>query len=251
MTNYIKDIQGSLEFLQLPYEISEVTPGDGNCFFHAIISQLHFQNDYTFDNHLQLRKKLVLYMATNARLNENPYFKVAKEIYIEEKRIGNETDKITWQRLLNHMNKSGTWIEDIFINGCASFLDRTIKITSNTQTIIFPWHSIDPLEKSKKWRFPLTLATIPHIHFQSIVPKKVCTSTCLGCGKLDLNMVEHIKIRSQCSDFVSEFQLPSSSTTANKEHFTATSMPLSYTWRWQLLFPCTYFTITSSGRLYI
>ena len=227
MTNYVKNIQGSLEFLQLPYEISEVTPGDGNCFFHAIISQLHFQNDYTFDNHLQLRKKLVLYMATNARLNENPYFKVAKEIYIEEKRIGNETDKITWQRLLNHMNKSGTWIEDIFINGCASFLDRTIKITSNTQTIIFPWHSIDPLEKSKKWRFPLTLATIPHIHFQSIVPKKVCTSTCLGCGKLDLNMVEHIKIRSQCSDFVSEFQLPSSSTTANKQHFTATSMPSS------------------------
>jgi len=170
----VKAIECSLKNLQLPYRITEITPGDGNCFFHALISQLHHQEDYTFENHLQLRKKLVSYVANNATLNANSVFKWAKKLYIKEKRLKKETYKTAWEKILANMNQSGTWVDDIFILACANFLERIIKLTSDKHTLNHPWNSIEPFKKPNQWTFP------------------------------DLNMVEHIQTNSQCSDFVSE-----------------------------------------------
>jgi hypothetical protein len=83
------------------------------------------------------------------------------------------------------MKRDGVWAEDIFILCAASFLKRDIYITSAQQNERHPW-LIFKSPTQTAWKFPITMAMIPHQHFQSIEKQTLDTHGeywCLGCGQ--------------------------------------------------------------------
>jgi hypothetical protein len=134
-----QSIGQALVDLELPYVNDVPTPGDGNCFFHGIMQQLHFEENYQFASHLHLRRALVEFVAHDALLLENESYVIARNNYILNKRTANETDDAAWMRVLTEMSRDGTWIEDVFVVCMAIFLQRRIMLTSPAHNKRNPW----------------------------------------------------------------------------------------------------------------
>ena len=150
--------------LGLPYVPDDPTPGDGNCFFHAVMQQLQRESDCPFISHLDLRRKLVEFVANDEQIRENEGYRVSREQYIQNHMIDGESSDATWMRCLDQMSQDGVWAEDLFITSMAIFLKRRICLTSNNQSVRNPWIVFNgetgPVEM---WKSPLTIGMVPNV----------------------------------------------------------------------------------------
>ena len=134
----------------------DMTPGDGNCFFHAIMDQislLGIQNAPPC--HQTLRQAVCQYLA-NLPEGMNDY---VEELYGEE----------GIEKLIEKFSKDGEWVEQEMIQATAYFLNRNIVIYSPdgqtlSQTKMQGGEGADELE---------SLSIFYHsYHYQSIYQKE-------------------------------------------------------------------------------
>ena len=143
---------------RLPFVCDNPTPGDGNCFFHAILQQLIRESDNRFNSHIVLRQQLVEYVANEELLQANETYCVARTVYIEERRRDGESVDAAWVRLLYLMGQDGIWVEDVFILCMALFLRRRICLTSVHSSQHNPWFVFDGSRPEEDgWKAPITL----------------------------------------------------------------------------------------------
>ena len=217
MTNQalVPTFEQVLHNFALPYHLDQPTPGDGNCYFHAILQQLHHYNDTTYSSHTQIRHELVsfvakLYERTLREPNEADNASVSSVIkaYIHTQMHDQETDEQTWHRLLTEMATENTWVQDIFISLTCQFLERSVFITSHTQSRQHPWLKFPFTSSNGQYKTPITLIMIPQVHFQSILPVVSPQETntleyrCLGCGKTSTTSIKyHFRFSPTCKFF--------------------------------------------------
>ena len=90
---------------KLPYEVREITPGDGNCFFWAILDHLKTINHEKASlHHLELRRQIVEFIRRN-EYNEN------SELFKNELFQGEKEDKIVQISTGNDIYGSASWNE--------------------------------------------------------------------------------------------------------------------------------------------
>ena len=218
MASFVPRVEQCLHDFQLPFVVRDITAGDGNCFFRAIIQCMRDHNDQTFNDHMHVRKELVHFIATNRLLQQNEQFRVARLHMISQKRKENEMPGMTWTRILFDMSQNGTWAEDLFITCTAQFLHRDIKITSCQQSRQFPWLTFKPIVQPLVWKPPLTLAMIPQVHFQCLSRSLGNTNVCLGCGQhCTFGIRRHLGQVQQCKDFYDRPQLARDAAQAAKD----------------------------------
>ena len=174
---YLETIENVLKKLSLPYVLDKPTPGDGNCFFHAVIAQMSRASVARFlpdrvkhiDSHLLLRKHVVQFMRDNDSFNSLESIKIMKVLLCEDFGKIGETPEAAWSRYLSEMSKQSCWAETLTIVGTAVFLQVNIHLVSKEQSKLHPWNKISCFHETNCP--PLTIAYIPQEHFQSIIPK--------------------------------------------------------------------------------
>ena len=208
VSNLTQSIQNGISALGIPYCVDNETIGDGNCFFRAVLQQLHRGDNFQYQSHRELRMKVVDYVERDIQLQHNDVFQTGKQQYIIERKYGNESNEQAWQRLLIEMRCCGKWADDIFILCTALFLQQNIKVTSCLQNKLHPWTTFYGSSSMNSWKPPLTLGMIPNVHFQSIIPNNDITkdndkscSTCLSCGATyKSSVLYHLRHHPNCGD---------------------------------------------------
>ncbi len=204
----------------LPYKCVNQTPGDGNCFFHAISE--NFSTDRMLstisptiqrivrDPH-ELRNALCKFcisaefLESDFMINVNTYLisHYGEDVNIES----------TWLQLVLDMTTDGCWAYDIFIEAMAKFLNKNIFVISQngTYTIGGNWNNpaVDP---------PVTIVHLPD-HFQSAqkvdLPetfvdnddKNILEKSCRGCNKSFKNLNLHLTRMPRCRQYYSPREL--------------------------------------------
>ena len=125
-----KEIMMMVRRLGLPYEMDEVTLGDGNCFPLAILQQCKRRDIYT---NLENSIKQVTGQKDPSVLRRAVYqfIKNSKDPQIIEFKLNYEElvapiYKKTWQTYWTEMLTNRTWAESIFIQATAWFLKLDI-----------------------------------------------------------------------------------------------------------------------------
>ena len=147
--DWVNTINAQLRTFQLPFVCGQPTPGDGNCFFHAIVDQLQRQDvkqsiigDPQQYTHLTLRASVVNFMETNAEFNNDEMIQMQKMVLIQDTQRPGETEENTWLRYLSSMKLLGTWADSLAILATALFLQKNIFLTSCEQREKDPWNAI-------------------------------------------------------------------------------------------------------------
>ncbi|XP_057310732.1 uncharacterized protein LOC130648690 [Hydractinia symbiolongicarpus] len=118
----------------------ELTIGDGNCFYRAVVQQLNrpeirqiVSPELHFQNHLQLRAAVVKFVRKNSNLsifqNNRDFLSISPE---------------EWERDLQIQSRSTVDVVEIFIRAASIMLGVNILITSDTSTAIHPYTLISP-----------------------------------------------------------------------------------------------------------
>ena len=127
---------------------STQTPGDGNCFYHAVVECLKHKSSPININHTDLRNSVVDYVRCN-RISE------FVTTWLQQN-INCDLDFV-----LEKQGHEGEYANELFIRGTSLFLDIAILFTRSTSTLFFhmmyfgrwnQYHQINP------WR--ITLASI-------------------------------------------------------------------------------------------
>lgn len=120
----------------------EITPGDGNCFYHAILQQIHrFEEIDSMisltptPTHLQLRQIVCEYVRNNQ--NEIRYICEYREFY--DTTIQYEYN-LSWNDFLNQQMNNGVYATELFIKTAAVLLGCKIHITSEMCTTTHPYN---------------------------------------------------------------------------------------------------------------
>ena len=145
-----------------------ITPGDGSCFYHAIIDQvrnrpevsrlLRQNTDVTsaIVDHLSLRKAVVKF--TDERERELGAF--IDFLYDDE--------EISFKTLIERQNTPPTFARDVFLDSTAMLLGVDIWMISRENSVEHPYTKISCGRPSADAR--IVLGYIPDIHFQSLYP---------------------------------------------------------------------------------
>ena len=156
------------------FYVETKTPGDGNCFYHAVLDQIkHNPRIYDTLSEIgqqcttahQLRVNCNQYINCSQLLHQNETFLNVQMVIIDELRATNPakypaniTDDEVWTMHTVQRSKSGVYAEDIFITYMATFLRKDIVITAASNPHI--WTILHSFSGSSGP--PITLASNTH-----------------------------------------------------------------------------------------
>ena len=156
----------------------EVTPGDGNCFYHAILQQLQ-RSEIVAEHHpshlnlnplptyLELRAAICEYVQQNQ--NSIPYIQQYHTFYINELY---EEYNMTWDNFLIEQTHSGVYATELFIKTTTVLVGINICITSEYCTQQHPYNIVTSTWSDEETHHvnSLLLGNISGLHFQSLIP---------------------------------------------------------------------------------
>ena len=172
-----KEIMMMVKKLELPYQMDEVTLGDGNCFPLAILQQCNRQD---------IKKSLACSIKSIIEQNNPTLLRRAVYNFIESSQDHQVLDfklnyekivapiyKKTWNMYWNEMLSNHTWAESVFIQSTAWFLNLDIVIITTTNTKEQPYLTI--CGHLKNLNLPCTgekivLGCKANVHYQSLLP---------------------------------------------------------------------------------
>ena len=202
----------------LPYVYFSLTPGDGACWFNAIVEifqLVKFKNFLSNDvqravtNPLILRHRIIDFIAHFD--NNNPDFVNLKNAQISTLLLnshGEQNPNVLWFNFLNNMREPFEWACDIILQMTAWYLQVNIKMISLDVSRRYEYSlpSLNPTEKE-------ICIGYSNNHFQSLIPIDYLAveKICLGCKKSFKNIVLHLNKAELCknifcySNFISKF----------------------------------------------
>lgn len=140
------------------------TAADGNCFYHALVDQIHrdtildrINPNLRFGDHYLLRLAVVSYVRQNQFTAQ----------YIQNFRRLSALDDNQWEQILMLQERNGTFASAIFCHTAAIMLNVEIKITTLTSTEQHPTYALNSEATSGA---TMILSNITNFHFQSLVP---------------------------------------------------------------------------------
>eukprot|EP00111_Clytia_hemisphaerica_P009342 TCONS_00027422-protein len=161
-------------FIGLDVSHHSPTPGDGNCFFHAIVEQIHratvyerLPEDRRYTDIGELRKAVVKFLKDMQpgtdfyHIVQN--FGLQNVIMQDQINLGGDQ----WEIFLANQEKNAVYAEYILCLATAYYLDVNICITCETSTQDRPYFDLNPAASSGIEMF---LASSNNDHFQSLVP---------------------------------------------------------------------------------
>ena len=162
------------------------TPGDGNCFYRAIIEQIRDRSDLgdmtrlrlRFSNHHILRQSVVEFVRSQSELDQPPYYVSHYKTLFE----GGVLDipgarGFTWDELLNQQARDTIYATELFIKATAVMLGKDICVNSPSCDINSPFNRIScfwdrqlQFDANMTLSAYLLLASVNNNHFQSLLP---------------------------------------------------------------------------------
>ena len=173
------EIKQAIKRCGLNLQLDKLTPGDGNCFSHAVIQQVQRSDIRSTLNkrtqkvlnsiqpYLELKQGVKNFMLSTKNITVNA-FKVEFE-----KTVG-LAEQVSWGNFWKRHLEDKEWADAIFIQGTAYFLEKDIHIFHTSATHDQPFS--DPVSGSLETRggtcpgAPLLLAYIDGLHYQSVLP---------------------------------------------------------------------------------
>ena len=169
-------LTSAIQRCSLQLKLDDKTEGYGNCFPYAIVQQCRRPEIRTWlqenkpqaivNFHSTLRKKI-----TNFALkSRHPTISDFKTKYDQ---ILKQDNRKSWTEYWNEMAQDGTWIDYLFVQVCAWYmeLDMLILTTSSTPTdpFIFISGNFNNIPASVTGP-PLLLGNYTNVHYQSLLP---------------------------------------------------------------------------------
>ncbi len=185
MTSFLPRVKAVLSRSNLPFKYKNATPGDGNCFFHAIIDQLQRQDMqgtishnilHYCHNHTTLRKAVVSFIRTDIELKSSENFNNLKLVAMEE--YGSSS----FESYLTSMSQDGTWADTLTIYSTSIFLKKDISLAVDSRPGADPWQTFSGGGTCSGAPPVITLVYLHNIHFQSIHPLEM-SNICRHCAK--------------------------------------------------------------------
>ena len=177
--SFEEEVKQAIKRCGLNLQLDEPTPGDGNCFSHAIIQQaqrsdlrstLNKRTQKVLNSiqpYLELKQGVKNFMLSTKNIVVNA-FKVDFE-----QTVG-LAEKVSWGNFWKRHLEDKEWADAIFIQGTAYFLEKDIHIFHTSATHAQPFS--DPVSGNLENRggtcpgAPLLLAYIDGLHYQSVLP---------------------------------------------------------------------------------
>ncbi len=163
---------------QLPFILDRLTPGDGNCFSHAVLAQLKRKEIYEMlsenikkianKGHVQYMKICVCQFALQF---QHPRMIQFKQSYIDHVQ---PVDKVTWNQYWLRAQALGKWADNLFVQVTAWLCNTDIIILSTSNTLTRPYITISgnlDNEDIATRSPPLILGTKTNLHYQSLLPE--------------------------------------------------------------------------------
>ena len=178
----------------LPLKMDTRTVGDGNCFPRAVTQQCQraAMAINTVRDHKDLRKKLCKFMVET----ELQVVQVMKRLWEVSGGV-EEPWEAYWQR----MSGDKVWVESMFIQGMAWYLERDIHLIMDCATPANPW--MEPISGNRDGSGSacpggfLILGYHRGLHYQSLLPLDEQT---FRPGALQPMTLEEIMKRAQCRE---------------------------------------------------
>lgn len=163
------------------------TPGDGNCFYHAIIEQICDRIDLgevsvelrlRYPNHHILRQSVVEFVRTQSELDQPPYYLNHYKMLFEGGVIDVPgAQGFTWNELLNQQARDTIYATEVFIKATAVLLQIDICVNSPSCDANSPFNRIScfwdrqlPFDANMNLSSYFLLASVNNNHFQSLLP---------------------------------------------------------------------------------
>ena len=175
-----REIMNTVWKLNLPLKLDEITEGQGNCFPLAILAQCRrpevfkelnrsiqaqvYQNDPTL-----LRLAVQSFMANS----NHPTIQEYKRRYGEVLAV---IDQANWNEYWDNMIGNNVWVDYIFIQSTAWYLNHDIIIVTTSSTENHPYLTISGNLDNENLPCPgvdLTIGSKSQIHYQSLLPLTV------------------------------------------------------------------------------
>ena len=166
---------------QPPLKLDELTPGEGNCFSHAIVQQcqrapvkLYLQSrGVTVSDIMQLKEHVAQFVQANCKTKKLQDLRV--NFLVSQRNMHYEgLQARTWKQYWADMSRSGPWADDIFVQCTAWLLKVDLCIiyagsetAGRTSTTILGDFSPAAGER----RPVLYLGYIVNNHYQSLLPQ--------------------------------------------------------------------------------
>ena len=171
------EIMKEVRKFKLPLKLDRLTEGKGNCFPLAILAQCRRpeirntlrsqvknvidQNDPTI---LRKAVKCFIFNSTEQIIKD---FKTNYEDYVAD------IDDKTWHQYWDNMVQNYVWVDHLFVQSTAWYLNHDIMIVTTTGTNEHPYMIVDGNLLSEVTRnngCPLILGCNTGIHYQSLLP---------------------------------------------------------------------------------
>ena len=170
------EIMDTIQRLQLPFKLDQLTEGLGNCFPIAIIQQLRRPEILS-----QLRpapKRLPKHPTGHSLLRQSVYQFIMKSRsprVVSFKAQYEETDAngVTWNQYWTRMTTDKTWVDFWFVQATAWYLQLDIWIIATSSTESNPYIEVSGnlADGNKPSGGPvITLGTKSNCHYQSLLP---------------------------------------------------------------------------------
>ena len=163
----------------LQLKLDNATEGYGNCFPNAIIQQCRRPEVLSW---LQKNKKDAIFYGQECLRQKVTNFALKSEHIMMtnlkrkyEMEI-QEVDNISWNDYWNEMAKDGTWVDHLFIQVTAWYMELDIMILTTSSLPESPFicisgniHNIQEIMRGP----PILLGNYTNIHYQSLIPHQM------------------------------------------------------------------------------
>ena len=175
------EIMETVNRLQLPFVLDQLTEGRGNCFPIAVIQQCQRPE---INKQLKLVTKMLVKTHKNGpkhkafRYSVMNFIKSSEHPRIQQFRLQYEAtdgvvNKETWSDYWKRMLRDGTWVDYWFVQATAWYLELDIWIIATSNTENSPYIAISGNLENEiiPCNGPIiTLGTKSNCHYQSLLP---------------------------------------------------------------------------------
>ena len=171
-------IQQAIKRCGLNLQLDKPTPGDGNCFSHAVIQQCQRSDIRPTLNRRTLNVLNSIHPYLELKQGVKNFIVATKNIIVKafkeefEQTVG-LAEQVSWGHFWSQHLEDKEWADAIFIQGTAYFLEKDIHIFHTSATHEQPFS--DPVSGNLENRggtcpgAPLLLAYIDSLHYQSVL----------------------------------------------------------------------------------
>ena len=176
------EIKQAIRRCGLNLQLDKPTPGDGNCFSHAVIQQAQRSDIRSTLNRRTLKVLNSIEPYLELKQGVRNFMLSTKNITLKAFKVDFEqtvglAEQVTWGNFWRRHLEDKEWADAIFIQGTAYFLEKDIHVFHTSATHDQPFS--DPVSGNLENRggtcpgAPLLIAYIDGLHYQSVLPS-VC-----------------------------------------------------------------------------